>query len=103
MAIVDIYPQTRQEEYLKKIADGEKTDLDALGEPQTRTEYYLRQIAENGAGGAVDAYTKAESDEIFLSKEAAESTYIAGANVKAVTNAEITAMWPDDSGMKDYN
>lgn len=59
-------PVTRKEIYLAT-ASGDYSGI--LPEPKTREEMYLKKIAENGGGGGtVDAYTKSETDTLLSGK-----------------------------------
>lgn len=58
-------PITRKELYLAAAA-GESVDLP---EPITREEHYLKAIAEGGGGGGGDSYTKAETDLLLADKQ----------------------------------
>lgn len=58
-------PITQKEIYLATASGDYSGDLP---EPITREEMYLKKIAENGSGGSVDAYTKAETDAKLSTK-----------------------------------
>lgn len=66
-------PVTRNEIYLAKASGDYSGDLP---EAITREEKYLKKIAENGSGGGtVDAYTKSETDALLANKADKATTY----------------------------
>lgn len=66
-------PVTRKEKFLAKASGDYSGDIP---EAITREEKYLKKIAENGSGGGtVDAYTKSETDTLLANKADKATTY----------------------------